>query len=345
MGKFLTYFTLIAIISIASSVPASARSQIKIVGSSTVFPFSSVVAERFGRSTKYKTPIVESTGTGGGMKLFCSGVGAAYPDISNASRRIKASEVKKCVKQGIKIIEVKIGFDGIVMAQAKSSSQNPRFTQKQIFSALAAWVPNAKGKLIKNPYKKWSDIDPSLPNSRIEVLGPPPSSGTRDAFIEIAMENGAKKFPSLAKLKKQNKKKFKAIAHSIREDGVFVEAGENDNLIVQKLLANRNAFGIFGFSFLDNNSDRLRGAVIKNTIPSFDNIASGKYPVSRSLFFYVKKNHVGIIPGLKDFVKEFTSARSWGDNGYLTQKGLIPLPPAEREKTARLARKMSQLKF
>ena len=323
--------------------PAFARDYIRIVGSSTVFPFSSAVAEKFGRSTAFKTPIVESTGTGGGMKLFCAGVGTNSPDFTNASRAIKKSEYQKCKAKGISITEIKIGFDGIVIANAKNAPVM-KLTRKQVFQALAARVP-VGGRLVKNPYKKWSDIDPSLPDMKIEVLGPPPTSGTRDAFVEIAMEGGAKKFKSLAALRKKDKKKFKAAAHAIREDGAFIEAGENDNLIVQKLIANKSALGIFGFSFLENNSDRLKGAVIENAQPNFSNIAAGKYPISRSLYFYAKKNHIGVIPGMKEFITAFTSNRAWGDYGYLTQKGLIPLPKAERENMARQARGLRELQL
>ena len=309
---------------------AQSRSQIRIVGSSTVFPFSTAVAEQFGRSTKFKTPVVESTGSGGGMKLFCAGVGVEHPDITNASRRIKASEFEKCTKGGITITEVKIGFDGIVLANSKSSAPL-ELTKKQIYQALAKEVP-MDGKMVPNPYKKWSDIDPSLPNAKIEVLGPPPTSGTRDAFVELAMEGGAKGFDTLKALLKADKKTFKAAAHTIREDGAYVEAGENDNLIVQKLEANPNAIGVFGFSFLDQNADAIQGSIVGGSEPTFDNIASGDYPVSRSLYFYVKKAHVGSIPGIREYVTEFTSEKAVGDYGYLADRGLIPAPKVEREK-------------
>jgi len=308
---------------------AEARDQIRIVGSSTVFPFSTAVAEEFGKTTKFKTPVVESTGSGGGMKLFCSGIGVKHPDITNASRRIKSSEFKKCTAAGIKITEVKIGFDGIVLGNSKKSNALT-LTKKQIFQALAKMVP-VDGKLVPNPYKNWSDIDPSLPNTKIEVLGPPPTSGTRDAFVELAMEGGAKKFKMLADLRKKDKKGFVKVAHEIREDGAFVEAGENDNLIVQKLEANPTAIGIFGFSFLDQNADKIQGATVNGAQPTFENIASGKYGVSRSLFFYVKQQHVGVVPGIKEFVAEFTKEDTWGDEGYLVDKGLIPLPENDRK--------------
>ena len=320
---------------------ASARDRIQIVGSSTVFPFSTAVAEQFGKSSGFKTPVVESTGSGGGMKLFCSGIGLEHPDITNASRRIKSSEFKKCTEAGIGITEVKIGFDGIVLANSKSAKPFA-LTKKQIFQALAVKVP-VDGKLVENPYKKWSDIDPSLPDAKIEVLGPPPTSGTRDAFVELAMEGGAKKFEGLAALRKEDKKAFKAVAHSIREDGAFVEAGENDNLIVQKLQANPAALGIFGFSFLDQNEDKIQGATVDGAKPTFENIASGDYGVSRSLFFYVKQQHVGVVPGIKEFVTEFTSDKAWGDEGYLVDKGLIPLPADTRKEISGSAQSLAPL--
>ncbi|WP_120498384.1 PstS family phosphate ABC transporter substrate-binding protein [Kiloniella sp. EL199] len=320
---------------------AQARDQIRIVGSSTVFPFSTTVAETFGKTTGFKTPVVESTGSGGGMKLFCAGVGVEHPDITNASRRIKASEYEKCTKNGVSITEVKIGFDGIVLANSKQSDRL-NLTKKQIFMALAKQVP-VDGKLVDNPYQKWSDIDPSLPNSKIEVLGPPPTSGTRDAFVELAMEGGAKKFESLKALRKSDKKAFKAIAHTVREDGAYVEAGENDNLIIQKLEANPQALGIFGFSFLDQNADKIQGSIVEGAEPTFENIAAGDYGVSRSLYFYVKKEHVGSVPGIEEFVNAFTNEDAWGDEGYLADKGLIPLPAADREQIKNSARGLQSL--
>ncbi len=275
---------------------AQARDQIRIVGSSTVFPFSTAVAEQFGKGGKFKTPVVESTGTGGGMKLFCAGLGEGHPDMTNASRAMNKSEFADCEKNGIKVSEVKIGFDGIVFANAKSAPA-VNLNKGQIFLALAKEVP-MNGKLVANPYKTWSDIDKALPNAKIEVLGPPPTSGTRDA-------------------------------------------GENDNLVVQKLGANPAAFGVFGYSYLDQNSDKIKGATIEGVQPTFDNIASGKYKVSRPLFFYVKQNHVGSIPGIKEFVAEFSSEKAWGMDGYLAAKGLIPLPDAERKKSAAAAQALA----
>lgn len=334
---------------IAASVGASAQSArdyISIVGSSTVFPFATVVAERFGQKFG-KTPTVESTGSGGGFKLFCSGIGVGYPDITNSSRRIKASEVQLCADAGVEdIVEVKIGFDGIVLANA-SSADPISLTRKDIFMALAKKLPASvdSAELVDNPYTHWNEIRKDLPNAKIEVLGPPPTSGTRDAFVELAMEGGCKEFPSIAALKSSDKSQFKAICHSIREDKVFVEAGENDNLIVQKLDANPAAFGIFGFSFLDQNGDKVQGAAIDGVEPSFEAIADGSYPVSRPLYFYVKKAHVGVIPGIEGFLKEFTSEEAWGEDGYLSDRGLIPLPDAERQEVQASVRGLETLRL
>ena len=269
------------------------RDYISIVGSSTVYPFSTVVAEQFGRGSKFKTPKVESTGSGGGLKLFCSGVGVEHPDITNASRRIKVSEVELCAKNGVaEIIEVKIGYDGIVLANAKGAQQF-ELTRRQVFLALAKQVPDPAGgdTLVENPYTTWSEVDAGLPAVNIEVLGPPPTSGTRDAFVELAMEGGCKTFPAIAAVKARDKNQFKAMCHTIREDGAYIEAGENDNLIVQKLEANPNALGIFGYSFLDQNYDKVQGSMVDGVEASFEAIAGGGYPVSRPLFFYVKKAH------------------------------------------------------
>ncbi len=323
---------------------AHARDQIQIVGSSTVFPFSTSVAEQFGQKTSFKTPVVESTGSGGGMKLFCSGVGEGTPDITNASRRIKEKEFKLCADNGVTPVEVKIGFDGIVMANSKSGPEL-NITREQIFLALAKKIPDASGEMVANPNKTWADVDPSLPNIKIEVLGPPPTSGTRDAFAEIALEGGAKEVEVLAALRKEDKNAFKKIAHAIREDGAYIEAGENDNLIIQKLEANANAFGVFGFSFLDQNADKVKGAIVNGVAPEFENIAAGDYKISRSLFFYIKKEHVNVIPGIEEFVAEFTNEDTWGEDGYLADKGLIPLPDSDRESIAASAQAMVPMAF
>jgi phosphate transport system substrate-binding protein len=305
---------------------AEARDQIRIVGSSTVYPFSTAVAEQFGNKTSFPTPVVESTGSGGGLKLFCTGVGEGHPDVTNASRRIKQSEVDSCAANGItEITEVKVGFDGIVLANSKESGEMD-LTLEQLWLALAKDVP-VDGALQANPYRSWSDIDPSLPDVRIEVLGPPPTSGTRDAFVELAMDGGCGGFEEIKMLEGDA---HAAACRTIREDGAFVEAGENDNLIVQKLQANPAAFGILGFSFLDQNMDVLQGSRIEGVPPAFEDIADGNYPISRSLYFYIKNAHVGVVPGLKEYVEEFTSDAASGEDGYLADKGLIPLPDDAR---------------
>jgi phosphate transport system substrate-binding protein len=253
------------------------------------------------------------------------------PSIANASRAIKSSEVKLCAKSNVRnIIEVKIGYDGIVMANAKNA---PFFklSTKDIFMALAEKIPVAAGGLIKNPYKTWKDVNPSLPNLKIEVLGPPPTSGTRDAFLELAMESGCKKTPWIKSLKKKDKKAYKVICHSIREDGAYIDAGENDNLIVQRLQANPSALGIFGYSFLDQNLDVVKAAKIEGISATFENIADSSYPISRPLFFYAKSEHVNVIAGLKEFITEFISNKATGEEGYLSERGLIPMQSKERK--------------
>jgi len=327
---------ILAAVTTAIAGPVQARDYISIVGSSTVYPFATVVAEQFGKTTDFKTPKIESTGSGGGLKLFCAGVGVEHPDVTNASRRIKASEVEKCASNGVKeIIEVKIGYDGIVFANSRKSDP-VRITREQIFLALARDVPDPNGgeTLVPNPYTKWSEIDPSLPDVKIEVLGPPPTSGTRDAFAELGLEGGCKAIDWIRAMKTSDRKKYRATCHTVREDGGYVEAGENDNLIVQKLDANPAAFGVFGYSFLDQNSDRIQGSVVDGVEPTFENIAAQDYPVSRALYFYVKKAHVGAIPGIEEFLAEFTSDRAWGEDGYLADKGMIPMPDDERMKFA-----------
>jgi phosphate transport system substrate-binding protein len=316
--------TAVAAIAMAAAVgSAAARDQIQIVGSSTVFPFTTAVAEKLGQGGKFKTPVVESTGTGGGIKLFCAGVGENTPDFANASRAIKDKELETCKGAGVTPVEIKIGFDGIVLSNSKAGTVAD-LTKEQIFKALAKNVA-VDGKVVANPYKNWADIDASLPATKIEVLGPPPTSGTRDAFVELVMDAACQE-----EVKAANEKG----CGEIREDGAYVEAGENDNLIVQKLEANPAAFGIFGFSFLDQNADKLQGHKIDGVEPTFENIASGKYGVSRSLFVYAKKEHVGVIPGMEEFIAEYTSDAAWGPDGYLADKGLIPLPDDARAKSA-----------
>jgi phosphate transport system substrate-binding protein len=356
---------------VLASGGAMARNQLQIVGSSTVFPFSAAVAEMFGKTTSFKTPVVESTGSGGGMKLFCAGTGENTPDIANASRRIKSREFQNCSKNGVTPVEVKIGFDGIVLANSVDGTQMS-LTLRQIYLALAKHTPGPEGKLIANPNKLWSDIDASFPAVKIEILGPPPTSGTRDAFEELAMAGGAKTFSTLQVLRGlkkgdakiagigaelglpenqfmydgvtiKGKSIFKKIAYEIREDGAFIEAGENDNLIVQKLTNNPNAIGILGFSFLDQNSDKIQGAIIDGIAPEFENIAEGDYEISRSLYFYVKKEHVGVVPGIEEYLTEFFKEGTWGDEGYLSEKGLIPLTQEERKTVKSSAKALNAL--
>lgn len=328
-----------ALVAVAFAAPAVARDQIRIVGSSTVYPFTTAVAEQFGKTSGMKTPVVESTGTGGGMKLFCAGVGAEHPDFTNASRAIKKGEFEDCQKNGVtEIVEIKVGFDGIAMADSVKGA-NMSLTKKQIFQALAKQVPDKDGNLIANPYTMWSEIDPSLPAQKIEVYGPPPTSGTRDSFAELVMEKGAEGFDSLKALKKSDAKAFEAVWKSMREDGPFVEAGENDNLIVQKLVGNPNAIGIFGFANVAENP-QVRALAVDGVVPTMETIASGEYKVARPLFVYAKKQHVGVIPGMAEFVAEYTSDKATGEDGYLVEKGLIALPGDEGAKVREAARAM-----
>lgn len=315
------------------AAPAQARDQIQVVGSSTVFPFTTAVAERFGQQTDFATPVVESTGTGGGMRLFCAGVGADTPDFTNASRGMKTSELETCTANGVTPVEMRVGFDGIVIADA-IEGPTLSLSRSQLFLALAKQIPGDDGDLMDNPNVNWSDIDPGLPNAAIEVLGPPPTSGTRDAFLELVMEPGCEEAGF-------NGDTCEAIFEELREDGAYVDAGENDNLIVQRLQANPDAVGIFGFSFLDQNADVIKGAEIDGVAPTFDNIASGDYPVSRSLYVYVKAEHVGVIPGMEEFIAEYTSEAAWGDEGYLAERGLIPLPADARTVAAEEAQSLT----
>ena len=326
----------------AVSTPAMARDTVNVVGSSTVYPFATVVAERFGRNTDFPTPKLESTGSGGGLKLFCAGIGTQHPDITNASRRMKKSEFELCQSNGVKeITEVKIGADGIVIANSKDAGKLD-LSLKQVFLALAKEVPDPKGgdKLVANPYQKWSDIDSSLPNLEISVMGPPPTSGTRDAFVEIAMEGGCKTFDFI---KAMEKKDMKNVCHSMREDGPFVEAGENDNLIVQRLAQDKDTLGIFGYSFLMENSSQIQAATIGGVEPTPESIAAEEYPVARSLFFYIKNAHVGVVPGIKEYAEEFTTEGAWGDNGYLVDVGLIPNPRNTRMEVAKNVRNLKPM--
>lgn len=331
-----------AVIATAFAGNALARDTISIVGSSTVYPFATVVAERFGKTTEFNTPKIESTGSGGGLKLFCSGIGVETPDITNSSRRIKSSEYEMCKNNGVTdVVEVLIGFDGIAVANSVNAQQMEMGT-KDLFLALAKMVPNPDGSedVVENPYTQWSEINPDLPAIDIEVLGPPPTSGTRDAFAELAMEGGCNQFDFI---KNMEKDEHKAICHTMREDGAYIEAGENDNLIVQKLEANPDALGIFGFSFLEQNSDKVQSSIIDGYAADFDAIADGDYGISRPLYFYVKAQHVGTVPGIQEYLAEFTSEKAWGEDGYLADKGMIPLGDEQRTEVGNAVKGLENL--
>lgn len=354
--------TALAALMTGGTAQAAARDYISIVGSSTVYPFATVVAEKFGKSTKFKTPKIESTGSGGGFKLFCAGVGVEHPDITNASRRIKKSEYAKCQDNGVKdIVEVKIGYDGIVIANSKKSAAF-EFNLRDIFLALAKDVPNPAGgtDLVPNPYKTWKEVNADLPETPIKVLGPPPTSGTRDAFAELAMEGGCKTFDFIKQIKsdskaakkagdaakaKELKNQYKGVCHTLREDGAYIEAGENDNLIVQKLESDPEALGVFGYSFLEENMDKVQGSKINGVDVEFESISDGSYPISRPLFFYVKKAHVGKVPGIPEYLAEFTSEKAWGEEGYLSDRGLIPMPEEERKAFATASKELKALEL
>ncbi|WP_373183106.1 substrate-binding domain-containing protein [Halomonas campaniensis] len=293
---------------------AQARDQVRIVGSSTVYPFSSYVAEEFGATTDYPTPVIESTGSGGGARLFCNGVGEGTPDITNASRRMKASELERCIENGVTdVTEAFIGYDGIAFAQSNANDPMP-VTRDQIFLAVAALVP-VDGELVENPYTNWSEIDESLPDRQIVIVGPPTTSGTRDAFEELVLEAASENYSEA----------YGGEAYSdVRTDGAWVDGGENDNLIVQRLTQDTTAFGIFGFSFLEENSDVLIGSTIDGVEAGPETIASGEYPVARSMFFYIKNQHADEVPAMYEYAEMFMSEQMIGDLGYLKGIGLIP---------------------
>jgi len=315
---------LVAVFAITSVVEAR---EIRIVGSSTVYPFTTIVGETFAAEGNM-APVIESTGTGGGMKLFCAGVGDSHPDFTNASRAIKSSEVEKCKANGITPLEMMVGYDGIVFANSKASGVL-EITPRELFQALAKDVPQDNGNLVPNPFTHWNQINPKFPNVKIEVLGPPPSSGTRDAWSELVMEKGCKTYDWVKAMKKKDKKAYKGICHGVREDGAYIEAGENDNLIIQKLANNPNAFGVFGYSFLDQNTDVIQGSPISGVVPTFESIADGSYPASRGLYVYAKKEHMGVIPGMTEFMELYLSDDIAGADGSLGDAGLIPLPQNE----------------
>lgn len=356
---------------LVSTAQAQTRGVVRMVGSSTVYPFSTAVAENFGAKGAYPTPVVESTGTGGGMNLFCNGLGPQYPDITGASRRMRPSEYELCQDNGVRsITEIMIGYDGIVIGNS-SSALKASFEKYEIYLALASQIPmpvddngqalfTSEGErigdarfadvagyscesFIDNPHQRWSDINPALPPDRIEVFGPPPTSGTRDAFVELGLHLGARQIACLDDLHHDDKDRFDTIASRVREDGAWIDSGENDNTVVQTLSTTPGAFGVFGYSFLEQNGDRIQGALIGGLEPDYEVIANGDYPISRSLYIYVKNQHDGIIPGLRAFVLELTSEDSWGPFGYMADRGLIALPQARREAEAEQARALTPM--
>ncbi|MGX6648663.1 substrate-binding domain-containing protein [Maricaulaceae bacterium MS644] len=347
------------------------RQGLRIVGSSTVFPFTTAVAESFGAKTSFPTPVVEGTGTGGGMNLFCAGVGLSYPDLTGASRPMKASEYQLCQDNGVTAItEIPIGFDGIVLGNSVDA-EAMSIDMKDLFLALAAVTPmplNADGEpilnedgallegrsfsdvrgyscetFIDNPFRRWADLDSNLPTSRIELFGPPPTSGTRDAFVELGMHAGARAIPCLDDIYASDENRFEQLASRIREDGAWVDSGENDNAIVQTLASSPSAFGAFGYSFLEQNGDRIHASTVNGVTPTYESISSGEYPISRSMFVYAKNQHQGVAPGLVPFIEELTSDEAFGPFGYLAGRGLIALPDARREATRNSARNLEPM--
>ena len=297
-------------------------SQIQIVGSSTVYPFTTAVAERFAQTNaSFKAPIVESTGTGAGMKLFCGGVGDNFPDMTNASRRIKKSELETCAKNGVKqVIEIPVGIDGLALIEGVKGAHNFQLTAADVYKALAA-NPFGKGP---NTAKTWKDVNPALPAVAIKVFGPPPTSGTRDSFAELILEKGCESDPAMKELKTSDSDRHKEVCTKIREDGAYVEAGENDNLLVQKVAANPGAIGVLGYSFMEENAGSVRGIPLGGVAPTAETIGSLTYPGARQVYIYAKGEHMNVIPGMKEFLAEY--ARAWGAGGYLAQRGLIPSP-------------------
>jgi phosphate transport system substrate-binding protein len=319
----------IALSGLAAAPAHAARDFVWAAGSSTVFPFTTRVAENFAKKTGKKTPKVESLGTGGGFKLFCAGSGEGFPDVANASRPMKKSEFDACAAKGVKdIIEIKVGFDGIVIATDKQGD-NYNFKLEHLYLGLSKQVLKG-GQFVPNPYKTWDEIGAGLPGDRINVYGPPPTSGTRDSWIELAIEAGARKFPTADAIRSDNEKKFKSLVDPLRNDG-WTDAGENDNAIVGTLTKTPGSLGVFGYSFLEENMDKVKGASINGVQPTAQTISSGAYPLSRSLFIYVKKSNLGVTPGLKEFVQEYLSDAATGRGGYLQGRGLIVLPPAQHQ--------------
>lgn len=361
----------LAALAITGAHAVQSRDVLRIVGSSTVFPFTTAVAENFGAKTRFATPVVESTGTGGGMNLFCAGVGLNHADITGASRRMKVSEYERCQNNGVTAItEIMIGRDGIVIGNSVASPR-AEMDRADLFLALAAQIPapvdgegnvlvGANGALksgasfsqvagyscetiVANPHTRWSDVSPDLPNVTIEVFGPPPTSGTRDAFVELGMHLGAEDIDCLHAMRTEDSASFDRVASRIREDGRWIDSGENDNTIVQTLANTPTAFGIFGYSFLEQNGDRIQGSVINGVEPEYDAIAEGEYPISRSMYIYVKNQHADVVPGLREYVTELTSEEAWGPFGYLAERGLIALTDQARRTEAEAARALTPM--
>ena len=324
MRKILPLYSLFLIF---VAQPAFAREQIHIVGSATVYPFATVVAEQFGQGGKFKTPIVESTGTGGGFKLFCEGIGENTPDINDASRPITASEKQLCEKNGVtNVLEIPIGYDGIALA-AKKGTPLLNLSKKTLFLALARELPDKNGNMVKNIYKSWHEIDPALPDNEIEVYGPPPTSGTRDAFVELVMNKGCEEAKIYAD--ETSRKKYCSL---LREDGKFVEDGDDNNVVVQKLSANEKAVGILVYSFVEENAGKVQASKIDGVLPNTTSIESGQYSVSRKLYIYIKQQHIKMVAGMEEFIKEFISENAIGEYGYLIDRGLLPLKSEDRKK-------------
>ena len=320
------------------STQADARSQMRAVGSSTVYPFAKIVSERIARANpRLGTPIIESTGTGAGMKLFCAGVGERFPDVENASRRMKGSEAKLCAANGVTAVtEIQVGLDGVTLATAKGSPL-ANVSQRDIYLALAK-TPYGK----PNRSKTWKDVNSSLPAIPIRVYGPPPTSGTRDALGELLLTPPCEANASMAALKKSDENKFKAICTGVREDGGYIQAGEDDNLIVQKIEANAGTIGIFGFSYLEENADKLKGLSVNGVAPSYDSISSFKYPGARPLYIYIKNAHANAIPAVRAYAAEFTKESAFGPNGYLRrQGGMIAAPNNVRARSQQAARALA----
>jgi phosphate transport system substrate-binding protein len=339
IGAGLLALALTACQSESGQVASGARDQIRVVGSSTVYPFTTAVAEQLVRKLpQFKPPVVESTGTGAGIKLFCTGVGTQFPDVVNASRRMKKSEYDNCAANGVKnVIEVQVGVDGLVFAES-GKAKPMDLTREDIYKALAA-KPFGKDQTAKT----WADVNPALPAIAIRVYGPPPTSGTRDSLTELVMAPGCDSDPAMKALKTSNEDQHKELCTKIREDGAYVEAGENDNLIVQKVEANPGSIGAFGFSFLEENLDKVRGVKLNGVEPTYESVSSFEYPGARPLYIYVKGEHLAAVPGLKEFVAEYAQESAWGPQGYLARRGLVSAPDDVRASNAETAIKLNPL--